>query len=48
MTDTKQYALHLDGPALRAQRELLIRIAGHAHRKEPCQPALGDEELSSG
>ena len=48
MSDMKDYELRLDGPAFRAQRELLLRLADLARRKRPWQPAPGDGELLEG
>jgi fructose 1,6-bisphosphatase len=48
MNDMERYDLHLDGPAFRAQRELLLRIADLARRKHPYEPAPGDEALLEG
>ncbi len=48
MNDMKDYALHIDGPLFRAQRELLLRIADLARRKHPYEPAPGDEGLLEG
>ena len=48
MNGMKDYALNLDGGAFRAQRELLLRIADLACRKQPYEPAPGDRELLEG
>ncbi len=48
MNDMERYELRLDGPALRAQRELLLRIADLARRGLPYPPASGDENLLEG
>ena len=48
MNDMKDYTLNLDGPAFRAQRELLLRIADLVRRKQPYTPAPGDEGLLEG
>jgi hypothetical protein len=48
MNDLEHYELRLDGPAFRAQRELLLRIADLARRKQPYEAAPGDEELLDG
>ncbi len=48
MNDTKNYALDLDGKLFRAQRELLLRIADLARRKQPYEPAPGDDHLLEG
>ena len=48
MNDMKHYDLNLDGPAFRAQRELLLRIADVARRGQPYEPARGDGELLEG
>ena len=48
MNDMKHYTLNLDGPAFRAQRELLLRIADLAQCKQPYEPAPGDEALLEG
>ena len=46
--DMKRYDLHLDGRLFLAQRELLLRIADLVRRKQPYQPATGDEGLLEG
>ncbi len=46
--DMKNYALDIDGQAFRAEREMLLRLADHARRKQPWQPAPGDGELLEG
>ena len=48
MNDTKHYALNLDGKLFRVQRELLLRIADLTRRKEPYEPAPGDDDLLEG
>ena len=48
MNEMKHYTLHIDGPAFRAQRELLIKIAGLVQRHGPYEPAAGDEGLLEG
>ena len=48
MNDMRHYDLNLDGPAFRAQRKLLMKIADLAHRKRPYEPAPGDEGLLEG
>jgi hypothetical protein len=48
MCDTKNYALDLDGELFRAQRELLLKIADLARRKQPYEPASGDDRLLEG
>jgi hypothetical protein len=48
MNEMKHYTLHIDGPAFRAQRELLIKIADLVHQKQPYEPAPGDEHLLEG
>ena len=48
MNDMRHYDLNLDGPAFRAQRKLLMRIADLVHRKRRYEPALGDERLLEG
>ena len=48
MNDTERYDLHLDGQLFRAQRELLLRLAELARRKQPYQPVPGDENLLDG
>lgn len=45
---TNHYALNLDGPVFRAQRNLLVKIADLARRKRPYEPAPGDERLLEG
>ncbi len=48
MNDTRRYDLNLDGRLFRAQRELLLKLADFARRKQPYEPAPGDEELLEG
>ena len=48
MDNVKPYLLNLDGPAFRAQRQLLLRIADAARRKQPYEPAPRDDELLEG
>jgi hypothetical protein len=48
MDNVKPYLLNLDGPAFRAQRRLLLRIADAVHRKQPYEPAPGDDDLLEG
>ncbi|MGO8750593.1 MAG: hypothetical protein ACLQNE_31985 [Thermoguttaceae bacterium] len=48
MNATKRYDLHLDGHLFRVQRELLLKIADHARRKQPYEPVPGDENLLDG
>jgi hypothetical protein len=48
MNDMKHYELRLDGPAFRAQRELLVKLADLAGRKQPYEPAASDVELLEG
>ena len=48
MNNTKPYALNLDGPLFRAQRKLLVKIADLVHRKQPYEPAPGDDALLEG
>ncbi len=48
MNDMKHYTLNLDGPAFRAQRELLLKIADLVRRKQSYTPAPGDEGLLEG
>jgi hypothetical protein len=48
MNDMKRYDLHLDGGLFRAQRELLLKIADLARRKQPYEPAPGDDDLLEG
>ena len=48
MNDTKRYELDLDGKLFRAQRGLLLKIADLARRKEPYEPAPGDDDLLEG
>jgi hypothetical protein len=38
----------IDGPLFRNQRLLLMKIADLAHRKQPYEPAPGDEDLLEG
>ena len=44
----ESYALHIDGPLFRGQRQLLVKIADLARRKQPYEPAPGDEKLLEG
>ena len=44
----KNYSLNIDGPAFRAQRGLLLKIAELAQRKRPYKPAPVDEQLLDG
>ena len=48
MNGMKDYALNLDGGVFRGQRELLLKIADLARRKQSYQPAPGDEGLLEG
>jgi hypothetical protein len=48
MNDMKHYTLNLDGPAFRAQRELLLRIADLVRQKRSYTPVPGDEGLLEG
>jgi hypothetical protein len=48
MSELKPYALRLDGPLFRSQRELLLKIADLARRKQPYNFAPGDEALLEG
>ena len=48
MNDTKRYELRLDGKLFRTQRELLLRIADLARRKQRLGPAPGDDRLLEG
>jgi len=48
VTDMRRYDLNLDGPAFRAQRKLLMKIADLVHRNRPYEPAPGDERLLEG
>ena len=48
MNDEKRYSLHVEGPLFRAQRELLVKITDLVRRKQPYEPAAGDEGLLEG
>ena len=48
MTEPKNYALRLDGPLLRNQRQLLLKVADHARRRLPYVAEAGDEDLLEG
>ena len=48
MNELKQYTLHIDGPAFRAQRELLMKIADRVRQQRPYSPTPGDEVLLDG
>jgi hypothetical protein len=48
MDNVKPYLLNIDGPAFRAQRQLLLRIADAVRRKQPYEPAPGDDDLLEG
>ena len=48
MNDTKRYELSLDGELFRSQRGLLLKIADLARRKEPYEPAPGDDRPAGG
>ncbi len=48
MNEPKQYVFRLDGQLFRAQRELLLKIADLVRRKQPYEPAGGDEALLEG
>ena len=48
MNDTKRCDLNLDGPLFRTQRELLLRLADLARRKQPYEPVPGDEAMLEG
>ena len=39
---------NINGPLFRNQRKLLLKIADMAHRKQPYEPAPGDEDLLEG
>jgi hypothetical protein len=44
----KSYALHIDGPLLRDQRKLLLKIAEAARNHQHYESKLGDEGLLEG
>jgi len=46
--ELKQYSLNIDGPLFRKQRELLMKIADLARKKQPYSPTSGDEVLLEG
>jgi hypothetical protein len=48
MANANQYEFGLDGPAFRSQRELLLKLADHAQRQQPYEPAPGDGALLDG
>ncbi len=48
MNEPKQYVFRLDGRLFRAQRELLLKIADLVRRKQPYEPAPGDDRLLEG
>jgi len=48
VSELDQYALHIDGQAFRAQRELLMKLTDLAQRKQAYTPAPGDEGLLEG
>jgi hypothetical protein len=43
-----QYAFHIDGPLFRKQRELLMKIADLARKKQPYSPTPGEAVLLDG
>jgi hypothetical protein len=48
MSELESYALRIDGPLFRRQRQLLQKITNLAHGTQPYQPAEGDEALLEG
>ena len=48
MSELKPYALRIDGPLLRNQRKLLLRIADAVRRGRPYHPLPGDKDLLEG
>ena len=48
VSKAKHYALHIDGPLFRAQRQLLTKITDLAQRRQPYAPAPCDEGLLEG
>ena len=48
MSELKSYALRIDGPLLRNQRQLLMKIAELARHKQPYEPLPGDDALLEG
>ena len=48
VSEVKHYALHIDGPLFRAQRQLLTKITDLAQRRQPYAPAPCDEGLLEG
>jgi hypothetical protein len=45
---TESILARLDGPLLRAQRELLLRLARHAKNHEAYTPSAADQALLEG
>jgi hypothetical protein len=48
MNEPNQYTFCIDGPAFRAQRNLLVKIADLVHRKRHYESSPGDERLLEG
>ena len=48
MSELKPYALRIDGPLLRNQRKLLLRIAATVRNNRRYEPSSGDESLLEG
>jgi hypothetical protein len=48
VNEPKQYVFRLDGQLFRVQRQLLVKIADLVRRKQPYEPAGGDEALLEG
>ena len=46
--ELKQYSLNIDGPLFRKQRELLMKIADLARKKQPYSPTPGEAVLLDG
>ena len=46
--ELKQYSLIIDGPLFHKQRELLLKIADLARKKQPYSPTSGDAALLEG
>jgi hypothetical protein len=48
VNELKQNSLNIDGPLFRKQRELLMKIADFARKKQPYCPTSSDEVLLEG
>jgi hypothetical protein len=48
MNEPNQYVLHIDGKLFRSQRELLMKIADLARKKQPYSPTPSDAVLLEG